>query len=425
MIKLSNFVKIRQHPKSRFIIFTMGFAFIGTALIIRTFAANPPNTKITEGEVYSNATNVSQVADSSASGSSYVQFESIDNGSTTCDLSATTSNFNSQITAAAPGQTICLANGNYGTFSGTNKAIIIKAASNAAPVMNIDFGNGDTGFTLDGMTGMSGDIVGSASNITIKNSTFDSAIHIGTTTNNANIVLDGNRHVNITPQSNGVAGRIHLDATGVPCGITVRNSIIGGGYSDGIRADCNGILIENNKFIDLQDAEPYHADPIQIYGGKNITIRGNLFDNRGLTGLPNESVAAYVMITGGTSSLTIEDNVFRSPGYTYMIDGSISGGTIQYNTAETGTCGYGQPCGQIAATGTFTARNNILGRVPGGTATYNMVYGGSVSSTNFVGTPTFIGGSGRSTYADFYLAPGSPGKNAGSEGIDVGIRAQN
>lgn len=400
------------------------FAVVGLIALTRSFATTSPNAKVSEAEAYSSESDTTISSDAAASNSSYLQFDATSSGGATCDLNATTANFASQVSAATAGQTICLSNGNYGTFTGTNKAVTIRAASGATPVMNIDFGNGDTGFTLDGMTGMSGDIVGSASNITIKNSVFTSSIHVGTSIANANIVLDGNTHMNISPGQFDYAGRIHLDATGVPCGITVRNSTIGGGYSDGIRADCNGILIEGNKFIDIQDAEPYHADPIQVYGGRNVVIRKNLFDNRGTTGLPNASVAAYVMLTDG-QSITLEDNVFRSPGYTFLIEMGVDNGSsiIQNNTAETGTCGYGQPCGQFSiAGGSPTVRNNILGRVPTSGSVYNMAYGGSVSGTNFLGTPVFVGGATRTNYEDFYLATGSPGKNAGSDGKDVGIR---
>src|SRR6185369_7168022 len=44
-------------------------------------------------------------------------------GGTICNRSATTSTFASQVSAATAGQTICLADGNYGTWTGTNKAI--------------------------------------------------------------------------------------------------------------------------------------------------------------------------------------------------------------------------------------------------------------------------------------------------------------
>ena len=43
--------------------------------------------------------------------------------------------------------------------------------------MRVSLGSGDSGFTLDGMTGMGGDISG-ASNITIRNSTFAGSLDI-------------------------------------------------------------------------------------------------------------------------------------------------------------------------------------------------------------------------------------------------------
>jgi hypothetical protein len=44
------------------------------------------------------------------------------------------------------------------------------------------------------------------------------------------------------------------------------------------------------------------------------------------------------------------------------------------------------------------------------------------SGSNFLGTPQFVGGANPTTYAGFKLAPGSPGKGAASDGLDVGIR---
>ena len=108
-----------------------------------------------------------------------------------CNLNATPSTFAAQVNAATAGQTICLATGNYGTWTGTNKAITIAAASSASPQMQVSFGSGDSGFTLDGMTAMGGNIAG-ASNVTIKDSTFTSGLDIGS--GNSNVVLDGNTH---------------------------------------------------------------------------------------------------------------------------------------------------------------------------------------------------------------------------------------
>ena len=57
-----------------------------------------------------------------------------------CDLNATTANFSSQLAAAQPGQTLCLASGNYGSFSGVTKSspgVTIAAANGATPTMFI------------------------------------------------------------------------------------------------------------------------------------------------------------------------------------------------------------------------------------------------------------------------------------------------
>ena len=42
-----------------------------------------------------------------------------------CNINASPSSFSSAVSAAAPGQTVCLASGDYGTWRGTNKAITV------------------------------------------------------------------------------------------------------------------------------------------------------------------------------------------------------------------------------------------------------------------------------------------------------------
>ena len=59
-----------------------------------------------------------------------------------CDRNATPATFAAQVAAATPGQTICLASGNYGTWTGTNKAITIRAAPGANPVIGLNLNNG-------------------------------------------------------------------------------------------------------------------------------------------------------------------------------------------------------------------------------------------------------------------------------------------
>src|SRR5262249_47863205 len=122
------------------------------------------------------------------------------NEAAVCDRSATPSTLASQVTAATAGQTICLASGSYGTWSGTNKAITLKAADGATASMRYAFTTGDSGFTLDGLSGMGGTITNGAHDITIKNSTFTShAVFDGLA--NSNILFDHNTHNNINTGS--------------------------------------------------------------------------------------------------------------------------------------------------------------------------------------------------------------------------------
>src|SRR4051812_21181315 len=111
----------------------------------------------------------------------------------TCDRSATPSTLASQISAATSGQTICLASGSYGTWSGTNKQITLRADDGATPTMRVSLGAGDSGFTLDGLSGMGGSVAGGAHDFTIRNSSFDASFDVQGTPG-ANIVLDGNKH---------------------------------------------------------------------------------------------------------------------------------------------------------------------------------------------------------------------------------------
>src|SRR3954463_5887778 len=110
-----------------------------------------------------------------------------------CDVTATPETFALALEEATGGQTICLATGDYGIFHGTDKAVTITADGGSAPQMLVDFSAGDTGFVLDGMTGMGGLISDGATGITIRNSAFTSTIQISGA-NTRGIVLDANTH---------------------------------------------------------------------------------------------------------------------------------------------------------------------------------------------------------------------------------------
>ena len=132
--------------------------------------------------------------------------------------------------------------------------------------MQVNFGSGDSGFTLDGMTGMGGDING-ASNITIRNSTFTGSLDIGGS--NSNIVLDGNQHNWNAAYSGGLNAKLFLGDSGSHTlsspAVTIKNSEFKNGDLDGIHlGDGSGYLILNNVFDNLCDRGTNHTDNIQF-----------------------------------------------------------------------------------------------------------------------------------------------------------------
>ena len=351
----------------------------------------------------------------------------------TCNLNATPSNFAAQVSAAGAGQTICLASGNYGTWQGTNKAITIKRADGASPTMRFSFGSGDSGFTLDGMSGMGGTISGGAANITVRNSAFDTCVWFsGSVTN---VVFDNNTHINI----NATCGnsRLGLGASGV----TIRNSLMQGGDADGAFISANNVLVENNRFINICDGPTgNHADGLQFADpngyptpgdsgnnyGYNAVVRRNYFQFSGCNNGYAQALSSY---DSGTQGALIEDNVIdttRPWGIElYSDDGSI----VRHNTVRyypDSQCVFsGLVCGQIDLT-----RKSDLADAPGsGTQVYDNVatvhtgYGSTTARNDHNVNPALVTYAGPLTgYAGFRLAGVSVGKGGASDGSDVGIR---
>jgi parallel beta helix pectate lyase-like protein/thrombospondin type 3 repeat protein len=339
--------------------------------------------------------------------------------SPSCTRTATPSTLTSQVSAASAGETICLASGNYGTFWGTgnNKPLTLRAANAATPRMVFDLGSGDSNLTLEGFADLSGTTdAAPITNLVFRNNAFSNRAWMRSTAANNGIVFDGNTHIDISPQQGDVAGRVYLDGTS-GCGYVVKNSLFQGGASDGVRVGCRGVQILNNRFLEIEDAADAHPDPIQIYGGSAVTIRGNYFENR------TSEIAGYIQVSGGSDGLVIESNVFRSGRYTYVANlGIVRNSTFAHNTAEGGTCANNTPCGTLVTDGSsnLVIRDNILGRQPNAASVQNnMLYGGSASGSNFVGTPSFVGPPGE--WAGWRLAAGSAGKGRASDSTDVGI----
>jgi hypothetical protein len=347
-----------------------------------------------------------------------------------CDRNATPSTFASQVSAATAGQTICLASGAYGTWSGTSKAITIRNEGGATPTMRYSFGSGDRGFTLDGLSGMGGSINGAA-DITVKNSAFNSCANFGGS--NTGIVFDGNTHNNI----DATCGNSRLGLGG--SGVTIQNSLMQGGDADGAFIASDGVRVIGNRFLGLCDGPTGNhtdglqfADPGDPSGGYDAVVRGNHFADTLNCGL--QSLSSY---DGGTDGAVIEDNVIdthRPWGIELYAD---EGSTVRHNTVRwypDSDCVFtSQECGQIditrkshdpVGTGTVVV-DNIATRITarnGSTLAerhHNLVRSGAAAG-DLTGVPAFVGP--LSSRSGYLLAEGSPGKRAASDGLDAGIR---
>ncbi len=356
-----------------------------------------------------------------------------------CTRTATSaSTLASEFGAARAGETICLAAGSYGTFLARDVSksgvVTIRSQTGQDASLEIEFIDA-ANIRLDSVTVTGAVIRASSRNITVSNSRFTgiAVIQAGALAN-ANILFDSNTHINIAGCSPCYAGRVHVDTEGDnPTGVTVRNSLFEGGTSDGVRADANDVQIIGNTFRNMKDQDPYHTDPIQIYGGLRTVIRANLFVGGG--GGPNGVVAAAIMAPDGNAGNIIENNVITpGPYYDAIQLGSDSGSIIRHNTFIDGTC-MAYRCGNVSvdakpgdpeSRGTIV-RDNILstlslGRATGVTSDHNLYTAQNpVGTGDLRGVPTYFGGLNPTTFAAALLAPGSIGVNAASDGTNVGI----
>lgn len=345
-----------------------------------------------------------------------------------CDLNASPSSFAAQVNAAAAGQTVCLASGNYGTWSGTNKAIVVKAADGAAPQMKINLGSGDGSFVLDGMVGMGGDIGNGAVDVTIRNSAFTDVLDIAGGSTDG-IVLDGNTHNWNVASSGGANAKIYLEnsltGTLAAPSVTIRNSQIKNGDLDGIHfGGGSGYLILNNVFDNLCDRGVNHTDNMQFDTSvtREVRIAGNYV--HAPAGCGTQGITSY---DHGTNGVLIENNVvdIRRPWAIELY--ADVGSTVRHNTLvyyPSSQCDFNTPCGRIdvngksgdpASTGTQLFDNLAvveLNRCTGCSQHHNVTSSGAV----YVGPTT--------THNGFLLAPSSPvGRGAASDGSDAGVYA--
>jgi hypothetical protein len=342
-------------------------------------------------------------------------------------VSATQGDLGSVLSAAVPGAVICLAGGDYGTFSGAGKAgvVTIRAQPGASATMRLNLSSASN-IVIDGLTINGGTLSGSTGNVVIRNSVFTRHLTIRNLAN-ANVLLDHNSHNNIdSPGQSESPARIHLSyGSSTHSGVTIQNSLLAGGDSDGVQTGV-GVNIINNEFRDIIQDGPNHTDAIQLLGARGSVIHGNWIHDS------STGIVAY----DGLSYAVITHNVVDLPGRRpwgielYSDEGSL----VAHNTLPYGSCDFNLPCGIInlsrksqddAGTGTVVV-DNVATEVSlqsGSTAAqrHHNLLRRNAPAGNIVGVPAFAGGADPSSYAGHFLAPGSPGKGAASDGKDIGI----
>ncbi len=345
-----------------------------------------------------------------------------------CAYTATPSNLASVFSSAAGGKTICLAAGSYGTFTGGSKSseVTLRPQTGASVSIELDFVSSKN-IRVEGMTITGASLRNSTKNITITGCTFTGfAIIDGVA--NANILLDGNTHLNIMTCASCFGGRVQLPySSTTPSGVTIQNSLLKGGNADGIQAGAP-LKIINNELADIREtgpSDPAHTDAIQLFGTGTL-VQGNYIHDCA------DGIVAY----DGIDHAIIEDNVID------LVDGrfgielySDDSSLVRHNTLKNGTgCGYG-PCGQILldhkssdppGKGTVIVDNiaTIIMASNGSTWAqrhHNLLPSGAASG-DLTGAPTYVGGAAPKSWSGYKLAGGSVGKGGASDGLDVGIR---
>jgi hypothetical protein len=302
------------------------------------------------------------------------------------DLHATPSTFASMFSSAQGGDTVYLASGSYGSWSGGAKSSMVTVAAEPGATPTMGGGNFGAGVR----------------NITIRGVTFTGPVEVAPGSTALNLVFDGDTWGNVGHAAH--EGRLSIVGGGSPSGngVQVKNSTFGpGGCSDGIQDSSTGTEIgPGNEFKGiLQGSCSEHADAIQPYGSDYVYIHDNyLHDND----------QGIMSPDGMSTGYRISNNVIHTvQGFPCMHLGDTRDGRITHNVCRNGPIRvYGG--NQNVASQSMVVQNNaadILDSACSGcTVDHNQ-------------TVTYTGGSGRCAYAT-----ASP-KGTASDGTDIGLNS--
>src|SRR4051794_15760660 len=165
-----------------------------------------------------------------------------------CDLTATPSTFPDQVAAAVDGQTICLDEGDYGTWEGTDKRITVRPLPDTSPELSLALSTGAANFTIDG------------------------------------------GHTGLDPTTPGIdMGPSTFTGTPGPQNITIRNVAITGDASGGVfefdGPTESNIVLDHDVWHDVMDIDTEANVRFSYEGDSGVTIKNSLFENSLADGL--------------------------------------------------------------------------------------------------------------------------------------------
>jgi hypothetical protein len=390
-------------------------------------------------DVVVTATNDAGHASAASKGAGPVTATASD-GTASCTQHVTTSSFASTFSSAGAGAVLCLAPGNYGTFTGSAKAApgvtITADPSTGGTQTNVIFGHvSDTNaswITMDTATVGGASINSPANNLTFRNIYWSSFVDFENL-QNANVLFDHDQFTwggkCDTGSDNGLL-EDHYGASGLS-GVTVQYSAFANSDCDGVHTGV-ALNVVSNTFTNLCDQNTNHTDNIQFQGALGGRIAANYIHES--LSCTTQGITSY---DGGTTGVLIEDNVVdigRPWGIEYYADVNsiIRHNTVVYRGSG---CEYGDACGYISLD-CKPSEYSCPNQAGYGTQVYDnlatVVTGdGATAGRNdhnmSAQTVTYQGGSnpppngGFPAFSGYLLAPGSTGKGAADDGSDLGI----
>jgi len=339
----------------------------------------------------------------------------------------------SAVASAARGSVVCLTGGDYGHVAIRNihktKPVVVRPVKGSSASVDLEI-VGSSGLRFVGLT-ISGALVANSANITLSHNTLTGMSVIQTQLPHANIMFDSNRLDGINAGPNDYEGRITVRGyeNNQPVGVTISNNHFGGGCSDGVQVTggAYGVRIgPGNTFVGLrQRGCTPHVDPIQLYGGPHVVVRGNYFHDNGdgSGGLESFDGDDYGTVTNNVFVCTCDYpySVAAMGGDNWLIEHNTfaGGGHVSFANANDGDTASGN----IVRNNVFTSGGGISASGSAwGTNDHNL-NAGMAGRANLKGTPVFVGGKKPQSYQGYRLARRSRGKGAASDGGDLGIRA--